>query len=180
MIVTDGWEKQRTDCKTPEDYSEAVCEDFLFLAPYIKDMKSIMDIGCGIGGIDVWIYKAYKPQLYLVDSTEDVAPKYGYREKGEYYNSLNATSNLMEANGVDTYTIIDSKKDDFPESVDCVISTLSWCYHYPVQEYWDRVLEMNPKKIIVDLRKSAPTPIQFTKAELILETDKYRRVCLCL
>ena len=50
-------------------YSNGLWEDYHGLLPYLPDkVASILDIGCGVAGIDVLLYHHYQnPEIHLMD-----------------------------------------------------------------------------------------------------------------
>ena len=85
---------------------------------------------------------------------------YGFKKSGAFYNSLELAKKTFELNGVNTNIIehIDAPIDgNIPlekESIDLVISTISWGFHYPIKTYIKSVLSLLKKKgvLIIDLR----------------------------
>lgn len=134
----------------------------------IKDLlpvkcNSVLDIGCGIGGIDVMIYQHYyfKPKIYLFDFIDQMYDKkiqYGFNEKYYGYNSKEQTIKFMNANGVKQYEYIDASAG-IPitklTNVDLIISLLSWGYHYSVDTYIEQVLPIlsDDGILIMDIRQ---------------------------
>ena len=138
------------------------------LLPHIpKETLSILDIGCGIAGLDIILNEYLKPnKIYLLDKTK-IEKKiwYGFKKSGAFYNSLELAKKTFELNGVNTNIIelIDAPIDgNIPlekESIDLVISTISWGFHYPIKTYIKSVLSLLKKKgvLIIDLRLSKNT-----------------------
>jgi SAM-dependent methyltransferase len=135
-------------CKTMLSLQRTGGADFYVdldqLKPYLPKTgkANILDIGCGIGAIDVLIDEQYpvglKPFFYLHD-VDRVSHNifYGHREVAAVYNSAAALFQMMAANGVQYYSFIDADKKSFVGDVkyDMVISLLSLGYHYPVGTY---------------------------------------------
>ncbi len=86
--------------------------------------------------------------LYLLDKsqmTDQVT--YGFKDRGEFYNSLDLTREILILNGVAerSIRILEARDDggiDIDEGLDLVISLISWGFHYPVSIYLDRVHEL--------------------------------------
>lgn len=165
MIIPDScikWLKlQRTGYKKPSrQFVDNIIKEYMLMKEYLpENCKSIMDIGCGIGGIDVLLYTHYnKPELFLLDNSE-VSKKihYGYHNTGACYNSFDATKDLMKANHIKNYNIIDVSSGKLPvfENIDLVISLLSCGYHYPLDEYLDYIetILSEDGTLIIDCRQ---------------------------
>jgi SAM-dependent methyltransferase len=122
-------------------------------------VESILDIGCGLAGIDILLSKHYnQPELFLLDNSE-VSEKvvYGYDRCREYYSSFEATEALLKANYIKNYNLIDIKSNSLPmfEKIDFVISLLSCGYHYPVTEYlgYIKTILSETGSLIIDIRE---------------------------
>jgi SAM-dependent methyltransferase len=150
---------------------------------------AILDIGCGVGGIDVLLHRHYgTPRLYLVDRTETSGKIwYGFQERGAFYNSFDATRRVLLGNRVPEKDlrfreVNEECRLDIPESVDLVISLISWGFHYPVEVYADQVraLLRPGGRVILDVRKDtdgkAQLEARFPRVTVISETRKKERV----
>lgn len=164
--------------------------EYAEIVPHLpRRAVAILDIGCGVGGIDVLLHRHYgTPRLYLVDRTETTGRLwYGFEEKGAFYNSFDATRRLLVKNGVPEPALRfrevgEECRLDVPESVDLVISLISWGFHYPVPVYADQVraLLRPGGRVILDVRKGtdgkAELQARFPRVETISETRKKERV----
>jgi len=153
---------------------------------------NLLDIGCGVAGIDVCIYNHYvrKPNIHLLDKTElESAVYYSFNNKGAFYNSLEIAAKVLKDNGVDQngITLIEaSEKNDIEVSkeMDLIISLISWGYHYPVNTYIEQVCGVLKADgvVIIDIRKYSrgieELKNHFSTVKEIYETPKYTRV-LC-
>jgi len=130
-----------------------------------KKCSSILDIGCGVAGIDVLLFRHFKhdPSLmfHLLDkSAVDSRVFYGFKQQGSIYNSLEVARRLLVANGIPVDRIhlqeaTDNNTIEFGEQFDLVTSLISWGFHYPVPTYLDQVDQcMRPgAHLILDVRK---------------------------
>ena len=106
-----------------------------------QNVINIMDIGCGLGIIDILLNNFYNKQtnFYLLDKNKvDSKIKYGFNSNYESYNSLNETKNLLLKNEINTnqINIFDvDKKIEINKKIDLVISLKSMGYHYPIDNY---------------------------------------------
>jgi len=131
---------------------------------YLPDKcESILDIGCGLGAIDVLLYKHYvRCKLNMVDMDFlDPNPTYGYDRNKSYYNLFSLTDKVLRTNGIDTkndcYMINAKNGKELPEmeKQDLILSILSCGYHYPVNVYIEEISENIKDKglLIIDLRE---------------------------
>ena len=94
--------------------------------------KNIMDIGCGLGVIDIYLNRIFKnsPNFFLLDKNRiDNKIKYGFSNNYESYNDLSETKNILIANQINLNQInlFDAEKDiTIEEEIDLVISLKSW------------------------------------------------------
>jgi len=144
-------------------YTADIQRDYETLKDYLpNNALAALDIGCGLGGINVFLYKHYQANginLHLLDK-DGIASKvyYGFNPEGAHYNSLALTGQFLRLNGVpdDRVTIHNVTKEGFPNrcKFDIVVSLLSWGYHYPVSTYVELVkASLNPDGIVImDIR----------------------------
>jgi SAM-dependent methyltransferase len=153
--------------------------------------SSVLDIGCGVAGIDAFIYRHYGHQLidfYLLDKTAVAkAVYYMFKPTGAFYNSLDVAQELLIRNGVprDAVHALEANASytiPTDASFNVVLSLLSWGFHYPVATYLKAVqarLATNGV-VILDVRKAtdglATLRRHFRQVDVIHETPKYDRV----
>ena len=103
--------------------------------------KNIMDIGCGLGIINIYLNKVYnnEPNFFLLDKNRiDKVIKYGFSSDYESYNDLKETKSLLLNNNIESKSIhiFDVEKDiKINSKIDIVISLKSMGYHYPIDQY---------------------------------------------
>lgn len=108
-----------------------------------KRVNNIMDIGCGLGIINIYLNKIYNnyPNYYLLDKNKiDKKIKYGFSHDYESYNDLEETRQILENNDINYNNIhlFDvEKKLQINKKIDLVISLKSMGYHYPFEIYLD-------------------------------------------
>ena len=173
-------------------YERDMTKEYLSIKDYLPEpCASILDIGCGIGGIDVFISKHYGDKhsiLYLLDKTsieDDI--DYGFETKREFYNSLDLAKTMLMSNGIAEkyiYLIEATDQNEIPisDKVDLVISLISWGFHYPVETYLDKAYDVLVEggSMIIDVRIGT-NGIDllnniFRKVDVILEEKKFHRV----
>lgn len=148
------------------DYREAMRVEFHRRAPFIPDsVRAVLDVGCGLAGIDQHIYEylsSNEPNLYLLDrSRVEERVWYSFEVNGAFYNSLELAKLNLIRSGVPENQIHcveapdDGVLDVAVPSVDLVISTISWGFHYPISTYIDSVARImsNGGVLLVDIRK---------------------------
>jgi SAM-dependent methyltransferase len=154
--------------------------------------RSILDIGCGVAGIDIMLARHYAekgiyPDLYLLDKSElDDKVYYGIEKVASYYNSLDVARGLLEANGAKPDKIHSQEVTGAPVfpgvDFDLVISLISWGFHYPVSTYLDEVHKrLRPGgRLIIDIRKGQGgeqlVEGKFGSIKIIGEFQKHVRV----
>jgi len=153
-----------------------------------KSAENILDIGCGIGAIDIFLNKYYNnlSKFHLVDKNY-ISKKivYGFsRSETEGYNNLYTTKNFLLANKVDekNICIYDIDKDKLSEiNYDLVISLVSWCYHYPLETYLSYLRQSTHNKtiFIIDIAEEFISidyiKNYFNKIEVIKKYSKKHR-----
>ncbi len=155
-------------------------------------VSSILDIGSGVGGIDVLLFRHYQslnPKIYLLDKTEMPSKVYySFKPKGCYYNSLPLSRKLLEQNDIPKDNIFTEEAKDnhigFDSKFDLVVSLISWGFHYPVATYLDRVYDKLNKDgaLIMDIRKvQGSNGLQeikqkFGNYKIIYESSKNTRI----
>lgn len=174
-------------------YSEDIARDYAQIREYLPARAAnILDIGCGMAGIDVHLFRHYgaRPKLFLLDKTKKDFIFYGYKERGAFYNDFRLTGKFLEMNGVPAESIVfvDAEAGNVRAQnvkFDLVISLISWGFHYPLEIYFEEVLEaLAPGgAIIVDVRKGTENTAlldQHTgiRYKTIAEYEKYLRVCI--
>ena len=105
----------------------------------------ILDIGSGIGLVDMLAYQ-YLPEtakFYLVDKNEVTANLASYPQYSEdyfFYHDWTVTEDIIHSSNFnrDAFIFLDTQ-DNWPEQIDLITSYGSWCWHYPLSKYWDKV-----------------------------------------
>lgn len=132
-----------------------VRKQFDDLSKYLaKDIKRVLDIGCGLGAIDAIIANERNiTALYLVDGDGTVERHGEYRDVSEPWNNVADAVEFVQANTSKMLAVV----PEWPErhKVDIVLSLKSWGLHYPVETYLNRVpdlLESNGV-LVLDLHR---------------------------
>lgn len=162
MIIPDEcvpyirWQRSRLSAaKVPDDvevkrrYVLWTLQDFTDMEPYLPaNVSSIVEIGCGMAGIQVYLKRKYPDAvLSLLDgNTVTNQGGAGYGVAADVYNSRECTEKLLEANGVRVDRWIDIGTTEHLKA-DLILSMASWGYHYPFNTY--KVSGF----VVVDLRR---------------------------
>ena len=130
----------KIESKTEELFQKEI-ETFKKFLP--NNPKNVMDIGCGLGIINIFLNKNYQKKInfYLLDKDKvDKKIQYGFHSNYESYNDLSITRKILEKNGIDNneINIFDVEKPiTIKEPIDLIISLKSMGYHYPFEKYLD-------------------------------------------
>ena len=150
-----------------ERYTEEMLSEYAELRPHLPSQaKAILDIGCGIGGMDAVLYSHYRQsspsvQVHLLDKEGTSEVYYGFRDDAAFYNSLDLARAFLVANGVpdDQVKTFDVSRTGFPAGhrYDLVVSLLSWGHHYPVSTYLNEVhyALTDDGVLIMDVRRAS-------------------------
>lgn len=191
---------QRTHYKTDKLYDVSSLyyqdvlnnfNDFSYIIP--KNCKNVIDIGCGIGGINVIINKNFPGcNFHLVDRNgKDDNVYYGYKEEASKYNNLSLTRTFLIENGIKdehifTYDIEKNEWIDETNKFDLIMSILSWGFHYPISTYINKIIKlMNENSILVlDIRIKTKGIEElkeyFNNVNIIKRYQKFERVVCSL
>lgn len=178
-------------------YGRDMAREFASIAPFLPAGGSaILDIGCGVAGIDVLLHRHYAgrsaadrgPDLYLLDKTRtETSVYYMFKQRGAFYNSLEVARKLLVANGVPerrVHLLEATSRNEIAvqTKVDLVLSLISWGFHYPVETYVDRVrgLLADGGVVILDVRKGTAgvdaLKRRFRQIDLVFERTKWYRL----
>jgi len=142
-----------------EAYAKSLREDYQMIRSFLPEhCESILDIGCGMAGIDTFFYTHYQKQihLHLMDGTGDTDEKIGFHDEMEPYNNLAITKKLLMMNGVIPEHIhFHPINAELTIPCDVIISLLSWGFHYPANTYCELAKRSlrSGGIIILDVRK---------------------------
>lgn len=130
-----------------------------------ENVSKTLDIGCGVGLIDIALYHHYNRniKLYLLDKTNDIDENTsirGFNKEYVFYNSMNSTIDTLTSNGVDLFDIFEYEvsEDNInilkTEKYDVIISLLSCGWHYSIETYIDLIKNtLSPDGVLIlDIR----------------------------
>ena len=160
-----------------------------------KRCNRILDVGCGVAGIDVLLFRHYDSvtdlEFYLLDKTV-ISNKvfYNYHKQSAFYNSLDIARKTLNINGtaqqnIHTLEVSSDYQIEISKPVDLVISLISWGFHYPVSTYIAQVYQLLRKSghLILDIRRGLGGEKElrpyFQEYHIIQKTPKYNRILAC-
>jgi len=110
----------------------------------------VLDIGSGVGAIDVMLAKLGS-SVHLLDG-EDALPIM-FRQDVPF-NARKAVKSFFADNGITKFSYM-SPHNLYPVKVDLVLSFRSWCFHYPPVQYLEFVKQCcKPStRLLIDVRK---------------------------
>lgn len=169
----------RGDLKS--SYTRLLREDYDGMSKFLPPRAgSILDIGCGLAGIDALLHERYgNPMINLLDETgvvPNVEDRTGYKANGmRPFNDMSVARELLVLNSVEASNIkewpIGYSMGPIP--CDLCISLLSWGWHYPVRTYldlaWDSIVEGG--RLILDVRANSG-------GDTILDTKGFKRIAV--
>ena len=106
-----------------------------------RSANNIMDIGCGLGIINIYLNEFFekKSVFFLLDRNKiDRKIKYGFSKNYESYNDLTETKKILLENDIESnclYIFDVDKQFQINKKMDLVISLKSMGYHYPINTY---------------------------------------------
>jgi len=146
---------------------DMIAEYEIIKAHLPNNCSKILDIGCGVAGIDILLHRHYACDgnlaFYLLDKTiVDKKVYYLFEKEGSFYNSLELAKEILVKNGIPKENIhlleVPSDYKIYTEpGFDLVISLLSWGFHYPVSTYLEQVYDLLREGgyLIIDIRRGS-------------------------
>lgn len=173
-------------------YSADMHAEYRTFREFLPDRcSSILDIGCGVAGIDVLLDRHYadnSAQIHLLDRSQvERSVYYMFNDRAAFYTSLEVAKDLLVANGVSgdrihLHEVRESNEIAVSPKVDLVISLLSWGFHYPVDTYAEQVRALLSERgiVVLDIRKETggieALQRTFEQVTTIHDAGKYVRV----
>ncbi len=153
-----AWEAGHRSQSVRAAYQKEIEEDFATLLPALPENPTrILDIGCGMGGADVCLFRHYRrsaenadatagPEFHLFDKSHtEEKVFYRYHDKSAFYNALPVAKAFLTDNGLPASCLYlhEAPAPDIKgrvrlpslKPVDLIFSLVSWGYHYPVVDY---------------------------------------------
>jgi SAM-dependent methyltransferase len=159
-------------------------------ATKVQQPLRILDIGCGLGIVDILFAERCKvDRILLVDIEENERKHHGFAEQGAAYNSLEKAQRLVHDNVAPSVTVqsVNPQKEALTAerfgTYNLIVSFISCGFHYPADLYldvFDTMLDPDGR-LILDLRLEQDHGALLSRYEvesLIEQTKAYRRVVL--
>lgn len=142
-------------------YADVINAEFRRMEPHLPARcRRILDIGSGLGGIDILLNRHYGGEcdITLLDGVDD-PPEVDLHRKT--FNSMRVAERFLTLNGVKNFSYIDANNapDYTRDFADLIISCKSWCFHYPPSKYQDLVASAcssDGSAVFLDLRYGKP------------------------
>lgn len=166
-----------------EKYEAALHSIYNNIKPYLPDdtWNSILDVGSGLGGIDIILYHHYlnkgnKPHIALLDGTDDspVVVKHA-----ETFSNADVALSFLTTNGLNSCDCsflspegCTKPRFDMDLRFSLVVSFASYCFHFSPKVYLDFIRSTTTPKcvFIFDVRKNKPEWLQMLKDGLKFKT----------
>lgn len=137
-------------------YEDSLRFDFATMLPYLpKHCRSVLDVGGGLGGIDVLLAKHYPGlSVSILDGVDDMPL---VKSHSETFNNQRVAQDFLAKNGVEEVAFV-GVTDAIWQQYDLIVSRRSWCFHYAPDVYAGLVRSVTRAgtPIIVDIRRAKP------------------------
>lgn len=147
------------DLEFPDAYCRHLAAAYRSIVPALAPAcRSVLDVGSGLGGIDVLIARHYHGQLdrvALLDGRDDPPVVSLHRRT---FNSMRVAYDFLTANGLQWKQLRNFQPTSAPPvdepPFDLVISQGAWCFHFAPDVYLDFVAAVtgSGSRLIVDVR----------------------------
>ncbi len=116
--------------------------------PYLRELNPncVLDMGCGIGRIGVYLFKKYEwkyTRFILADGDSGEKQLAGMRTgKDDFYNSMAVTYEFCEANGMSNVELLNLEEQGWSamQSVpNLVVSFYAFGFHWPIDYFLDSI-----------------------------------------
>lgn len=151
-------------------YDIQIKKEFEELKQFLpKRAETILDIGCGLAVMDIYLMKKYpNAKLVLLDgdgTRDDIG---GFHREYTPYNSRDMVEIILKDNGVTNFSWL-NVGHKLKLQADLTISLFAWGYHFPLDTY--SVVSPN---VICDVRIGHEPLNHFYS--VIREVDNYKRI----
>lgn len=168
-------------------YCERILRDYKELKSLLPEHKSsILNIGAGFGGHDLYLGKHYKNAKFsLIEGTKTVPKSHsGFREDTQPYRNGNIAVRLLRANGIPARLYpVSQVTSDVIIPTDFVVSLCAWGHHFPISTYLPLVQRSLTRggHVLVDLRTGTDGRKQmelggFEVVKIVREKPKFTRM----
>ncbi len=121
---------------------------------FIDKPQKILELGCGLGRMSVYLNKQldYEPEFILADYDEiSEKLKYGWDPGDIRYNRFESTRQFCDDNSLKRFEIFNLEDRDISElqDIDLVISVMAVGFHYPIEQYFNKLLEISTHDVVM-------------------------------
>lgn len=117
---------------------------------------SVLDIGCGLGGIDIELARKSGTGItHLLDGDGTGERKNGLKDAGKPWGDVFIAHDFVRANVSPSHMISTHYPwHAFLDKVDLIVSIRSWAHHYPAETYIElaKTALLPGGRVIVDVR----------------------------
>lgn len=161
-------------------YEISLAEQFDSIKPFLPaHCWGVLDIGSGLGGIDVLIGRHYRalhrgpsdgwPFVHLLDGIDDKPEMILHRQT---FNNMRVAKDFQVKNGMPPgrFGYFGPKDQHYMRPYDLVVSFGSWGFHYPPSVYLPKLTGgglHSDSVIILDVRASKPEWVEELDRELV-------------
>lgn len=140
---------QVTQLSRDFDFYEKLSEvEFAGYNEFVKERSKILDLGCGVGRSAAYLNMRldHEPHFIMADFDEVADIRYGW-DSDSIYNSLEATKEFCEDNGMTNFELFDLGRKSVSElkDVDMVMSFLAVGFHVKIDAYLSDLLAVTTK-----------------------------------
>lgn len=182
----DQWAHDRAEWH--RRYENDLRDTFEMIAPHLPDRCwGMLDIGSGMGGIDVLIGRHYekicgRPYTHLLDGVNDRPVMTLHRHT---YNDMRVAKDFQQKNGLppERFGYFGTREQFYTRPYDLVVSFGSWCFHYPPNTYLRELMKggglHGESVVICDVRAAKPDWMEelaaFDRVAVIATRPKWLR-----
>jgi hypothetical protein len=138
-------------------YLEILDSEMRLIEPYLPTTcDSILDVGGGMGGIDILLSRHFGGcHVTILDGLSDPPMM---QKHAETFSNMGAAADFLKVNGVASFDFLDANtpKKSPSRAYDLVVSFKSWCFHIEPPRYLDFVVGSiipGQTKLIIDVRR---------------------------
>lgn len=166
-------------------HADSLSQQFASIAPWLPaHCDAFLDVGSGLGGIDVLISRALPgAALWLLDG-EATPPRVEFHRQP--FNDMLVAHGFLADNGAKLagfYTAEAPAAPDDGRRFDLVVSFGAWCFHLAPETYLDfvRAHLVPGATLILEVRRDKPAwraalASAFEEAAVICEAPKFNRI----
>lgn len=162
-------------------YEISLAEQFDSIKPFLPPRCwGVLDIGSGLGGIDVLIGRHYRalhrgpsdgwPFVHLLDGVDDPPEMILHRQT---FNNMRVAKDFQVKNGMpsERFAYFGPKDQHYMRPYDLVVSFGSWGFHYPPSLYLSKLTSggglHSDSVVILDVRAGKPEWVEELDRELV-------------